>query len=176
MIRKLLVASTALLMLTCTSVTSQVKNASRLREVRRVAVLPFVCSNPETGVAISEGLAAQLVTSRFTVIERGQLDRILSEQKVSLSGLLEGDSSQVGRLQGVDALILGSATVDRGYAGLAHGGRKDYVSSANARMVDVATGEVLVAATYSTPSARSLSAASSPSEVGAWLAKQLAGR
>ena len=172
-VRTLTTALAACLLLGCASTKSFVKNPSRLREVRKVAVLPFVCSSPDTGVAISEALSAQLVQSPFTVLERSQFERLLAEQKITLTGLLEEDPAVLGRLKGVDAVILGSATVDRGFAGLVHGGYKDYISMATARLVDVASGEVLVAANYSASGARTTSGVASPGEVGARLAKGL---
>lgn len=46
---------------------------------------------------------------RFRVIERSQLERILEEQKLGMSGLLdESKAAQLGKGIGVDAIILGS--------------------------------------------------------------------
>jgi len=172
-LRILSAAVIAIALLGCTTTKSFVKNPARLREVRKVAVLPFVCGNPETGVALSEALAAQLVASRFTIIERSQFEKLLSEQKLTLSGLLEDNTAAVGKLKGVDAIIVGSATVDRGYVGIAHGGHRDYISTATARMIDVATGEALLAVNYSASGARTIHGIPTPSNVGAELAEKL---
>jgi curli biogenesis system outer membrane secretion channel CsgG len=172
-IRILTTAWVAFALLGCASTKAFVKNPARLREIRKVAVLPFVCSNRETGFAIADGLSAQLVASNFTVIERSQFEKLLAEQKINLSGLLEEGASMTGKIKGVDAIIVGSATVDRGYAGLAHGGHRDYVATATARLIDVVSGEALIAANYSASGARTLSGVPSPADVGAELAKKL---
>jgi hypothetical protein len=158
----------------CASTKSFVKNPERLKTINKVAVLPFVCNNREVGYAISEALSAQLLLSRFTVIERSQFEQLLREQGLTLTGVLEDQSSIIGRIKGVDAIIVGSATTDRGFAGLQYGGYKDYVASATARMIDVATGEVLLAATFSSSGASTMSGVTTPSDVGENLAKEFA--
>ena len=133
-----------------------------------------MCNNREVGDSISEALSAQLLTSRFNVIERAQFEKLLAEQGLTLSVVLEDQSSIIGKIKGVDAIIVGSATTDRGFAGLAYGGYKDYVASSTARMIDVIIGEVLVAATFSSSGASTMSGVTTPSDVGENLAKELA--
>jgi len=154
----------AVLLVSCASTKGFVKNPDRLKAIKKVAVLPFVCHNREVGYAISEALSAQLLTSRFNVIERGQFEKLLGEQGLTLTGVLEDQSSIIGKIKGVDAIIVGSATTDRGFAGLAYGGYKDYVASATARMVDLITGEVLLAATFSSSGASTWSGVTTPSD------------
>jgi len=163
-----------LLVCGCTSTKSFVKNPTRLRQINRVAVLPFVCNKPEYGYNIAESLSANLLASRLRIIERSQLQRLLDEQNLTIDGIIMGTQSFVGKLNGVDALILGSATTSRGFAGLAYGGNIDYVSNCTARIVDVRTGEVLVAATFSSEGASTMSGVTTAAEVGEKLAKKLA--
>jgi curli biogenesis system outer membrane secretion channel CsgG len=117
-------------------------------------------------------MSASLIRSKYRIIERSQLEKILEEHEMTVEGIVKGDRSFVGRISGVDALILGSATVDRGFAGLAHGGNIDYVSNATARMIEVETGKVLVAATFTSEGASTMSGVTTATEV----AEQLAGR
>jgi len=133
------------------------KNPTRLKSIDRIAVLPFVCDQPEIGFNIAESMSAHLLISRFTVIERSQLLRLLQEQDLTIEGIVTGRQSFVGKIRGVDALILGSATMDRGFAGLAYGGNKNYVSNCTARIVDVTTGEVLIAANFTADTANTWS-------------------
>jgi curli biogenesis system outer membrane secretion channel CsgG len=163
----------ALALCACASTKGFVKNPERLKAVKRVAVLPFVCNSRELGYAISEALSARLLLSRYTVIERAQFEKLLSEQGLTLSGVLEDQGPIIGRIKGVDAIIVGSATADRGFAGLAYGGYKDYVSTANARMIDLITGEVLIAATFSASGASTMSGVTTPNDVGENLANEM---
>jgi len=157
----------------CASTKGFVKNPQRLKAIKKVAVLPFVCNSREVGYSISEALSARLLASQYTVIERAQFERLLAEQGLTLSGVLEDQGSVIGKIRGVDAIIVGSATTDRGFAGLAYGGYKDYVSTSTARMIDLITGEVLVAATFSASGASTMSGVTTPSDVGEKLAEEI---
>ncbi len=47
-------------------------------------------------------------TNIFTIIERSQIDRVLKEQRMSLSGAIdERTAARVGQLLGIDAIIIG---------------------------------------------------------------------
>jgi hypothetical protein len=162
-----------LLFIGCASTKSYVRNPQRLNAIKRVAVLPFICRSRDIGYAISEGLAARMVASQYDIIERTQFEKLLNEQGLTLSGALEDQSSIVGKIKGVDAIIVGSATVDNGFAGIQYGGYIDYVSSATARMIDLITGEVLVAATFSSSGPSTFSGVTPPNEVGEKLAKKI---
>ncbi len=51
-------------------------------------------------------------TNVYTVIERGQLDAIIKEQKLGASGAIsDGDAASVGKLLGVDVIISGNFSV-----------------------------------------------------------------
>jgi hypothetical protein len=158
----------------CTSTKGFVKNPSRLRQINRIAILPFICNKEEFGYNIAESISACLLSSRLTIIERSQLQLLLNEQNLTIDGIVRGDQSFVGKLQGVDALIMGSATASRGFAGMAYGGNIDYISNCTARIVDVTTGEVLSAASFSSEGASTMSGVTTATEVGEKLAKKLA--
>lgn len=60
-------------------------------------------------ITLTEMLQAALAdTKAFQVVERGMLSKILEEQKLSMSGLTEGDASRVGALAGAQKIITGS--------------------------------------------------------------------
>lgn len=62
------------------------------------------------GKNVAAQFSAKLVENgHFTVIEREQLSKVLDENKLSLSALMDaGQAVEVGKLLGVDALIIGS--------------------------------------------------------------------
>jgi S1-C subfamily serine protease len=83
---------------------------------------------------IGESLASALVsTGKVRVMERSQMNQILTEQGFQQSGACEGGDCavQVGKLLGVDRLVVGSV------------GRVGETCALNLRTVDVTTGEVV---------------------------------
>jgi curli biogenesis system outer membrane secretion channel CsgG len=102
---------------------------------RRIAVTEFVDLEGETtnfGRYLSEKLITKLFqTKKFRVIERQQLNKVIKEQKLSLTGIIEPESAQkLGRLLGVDAIAAGSVT------------ELNRTVEINARLIDTETGEV----------------------------------
>ncbi|HMG75026.1 MAG TPA: FlgO family outer membrane protein [Pyrinomonadaceae bacterium] len=85
-------------------------------------------------------LAEELVTrlgdlEKFKVIERQLLNKIIAEQKLSLSGVVDPASAkQLGKILGVDAIVAGTVT------NLAQNVR------VNARLISTETGEVFAVA------------------------------
>ncbi len=64
------------------------------------------------GRIISDNLVSRLVTNKYyTVIERTELSKVLEEQALSLSGMIdESQATEVGKLLGAEGLIMGSGT------------------------------------------------------------------
>ena len=62
------------------------------------------------GKTISDKLIGKLIDNgHYSIADRDKLDKILDEQKLSLSGLINSDDApMVGELIGVDAFIIGS--------------------------------------------------------------------
>jgi curli biogenesis system outer membrane secretion channel CsgG len=97
------------------SAPSQVGQAPQPTARPRVAVLDFDFSSlsnpyslPEAARGVSDLLLDRLVRDgTFSVIERSRLDAVLAEQNLGRSGLLDANAAaQVGRILGVDAVIL----------------------------------------------------------------------
>ncbi len=175
--RKLLVCClvcSVLMLCGCTSTKGFVKTSSRLHQIDRVAVLPFICNKQEFGYEIAESLSANLLGTRLTIITLSQLRLLLEEQNLTIDAIARGDQSFVGHLEGVEALIIGSATASRGLADSANGGNFDYVSNCTARIVDVRTGEVLISVSYSSEGASTKSEVTTATEIGKKIAKKLA--
>lgn len=90
---------------------------------------------------LEEALASELLrTGKVRVLERSQMQRILKEQGFQQSGLCETSSCavEVGRLLGVDRLVVGSL------------GRMGSTLAINLRLVDVATGEMVATSSRTT--------------------------
>lgn len=114
-------------------------NDRNFTKYKKIAVLRFsdAQNRPSSG-QIVQGLAYQSFnTFNFDVIERSNLQNILNEQKLSLSGLLDSSQQiQVGRLLGVDAIVTGDVSI-----------WEDNVHGSNAgiylRVIDIKTGQLV---------------------------------
>lgn len=134
---------------------------------KRVAVFDFQDKTDHAyawwgGKTVGRGMADMLVTAlvksgKYTVIERQNLDKILSEQKLGASGLVTPQSAaQIGKLLGVELAIIGSVT-EFGYKKSNVGGRvkgiglgvksQSAVVAADVRFINTTTGEIVKAET-----------------------------
>ncbi len=129
---------------------------------KRVAVVSFT-DKANYGHNIGNGIADMLVTSlveskKFIVIERSELDKIMQEQGLGMSGAVTPQSAaKVGKLLGVELMITGSVSEfgtkkDKIGGGLsALSGFNLGVSSETARsvvdirLVNTSTGEIISA-------------------------------
>jgi len=82
------------------------------REYRNsLAVATFDdATGKDIGFGASELITTDLINSgKFVVVERKQLEKILREQRLSLSGLIDPESTiKIGKLLGADMLLVGS--------------------------------------------------------------------
>ena len=103
-----------------------------------LAVLPF----QTTGLGVEMGdinVVEQLMTTfyklnRFKLFERTQLESILEEQKLGMSGIVDASTAaQIGKGIGVDAMVLGSVT------------RSGRNLAIDARLIDTETAAIITA-------------------------------
>lgn len=107
----LLLAAAAGVLAGCGAGVKTVARGS-LDPAARVAVMPFSGRDEETGLSLAEAFTTYLMDAGFEVMERAQLEKVLAEQKMSLSGALgQEDLAQVGKLAGVRAVVTGSYRV-----------------------------------------------------------------
>jgi len=110
------------------------------------------------GTGVSDMLASALVKSgKFVVVERKEIDKVLQEQKMGLSGVItEETAPQVGRMLGVDMIVVGSVselgTQDRSIGGGisvfgAGVNTKTARAAVDIRLVNTTTGEIIAAET-----------------------------
>jgi curli biogenesis system outer membrane secretion channel CsgG len=98
-----------------TNLASAIKNQGK----KKVAVIDFsdlAGGSTELGKYIAEQLTVDLVMARrdFSVLDRGNLQKILAEHKLTATGLVDPDNAKkLGQFAGVDAIILGTVTPKR---------------------------------------------------------------
>ena len=170
--KRTFILSILAILLCATSLTA----AAQARK-KRVAIMDFDYATVHAGVSqifgqdidIGKGVSDLLVTKlvkdgNYSVIERKALDKIMAEQNFSNSDRANPSSAaKIGKLLGVDAIIVGSITQfgndtkntniggaggNWGGYGLGGLGRKKSkaIVALTARMVDVDTGEILAVA------------------------------
>src|SRR5262245_4763412 len=177
--RVLFLASCLGLVLATVLVDAQTANPNAAAGARkkRVAVFDFDYGTVHEGVAaifgrdidVGKGISDLLVTylvkdGSYSVIERKALDKILAEQNFSNSDRANPTSAaQIGKLLGVDAIIVGSITqfgndtkstnvggvgAGPGKFGLGGVGRKNSkaIVALDARIVNIDTAEILAVA------------------------------
>ncbi len=121
-----------------TPVRTEPPASTLIGERLSIAVLPF--ESKDIGGAIGQiDLLDKLVTGfvnvdRFKVIERAQLEKILEEQKLGMSGIIDASTAaQIGKGIGVDGVVCGS---------IIHGGNAVTI---DARLIDTETAAIITA-------------------------------
>lgn len=110
--RKWVVVIACLLMAFPLLVRAQEKVGGGLK--KRVAVMEFEDKTGHGSWNLGSGMADKLATAlfksgRFVVIEREQLDKIMKEQALGMTGAVtQGTAANVGRLAGVELMVTGS--------------------------------------------------------------------
>jgi len=114
----------------------------------KIAVLDFQLQggkhdSADMGKIVAEWLITALVKEgRFDVIERRLLEKVLQEQKIGVSGLVdESSASKLGRVLGAKIVITGSVMEFQG------------VVEANARIIEVETSSIIAAENVKSTSA-----------------------
>ncbi len=132
------------------------KNAGVPQEKRlKIAVVDFTNQSGEPAYdGMMAGLTADFLddlqkTGSFRLIERKQMEAVLAELKLNMSGLIEPENAkQIGKQLGVDAFVFGSLSsvkYSRNKQTIlimrSEGQRTDV--TADARIVNVETGEII---------------------------------
>ncbi|NOZ61232.1 MAG: hypothetical protein GXO74_06085 [Calditrichaeota bacterium] len=116
----------------------QVTSLKRVGERMGIAVLPFQTKG--LGQEIGEiNIVEQMMTTfyntdRFKLFERTQLEKILEEQKLGMTGVIDASTAaEIGKGIGVDAIVLGSVT------------RAGSNIAIDARLIDTETAQIITA-------------------------------
>jgi TolB-like protein len=96
--------------------TAQVVSAVDQADVKTIATLDFVDLQGNTsqlGRFVADEISADLVMAkkRFTVVDRANLKKIMQENKLTVSGLVDPENAKkLGQIAGVDAIVTGTIT------------------------------------------------------------------
>lgn len=131
----------------CGGVQIQVNPKEKLSgSIKTIAIMEFTdarqAKEKETydnpSIIIQEKMISSLVNQGFfRVIERQQLEKVITEQKLQISGLIDNSSAvEIGKMLGADGIMVGSIT---------EYGRTIYPKArltVNVRVIEVKTGLV----------------------------------
>lgn len=122
----------------------QILSGLAFQNIDKVAVVEFPGLDGRVsnfGKYLAEELTTRLVRSgRCQIVERRLLDKLLAEQKLDASGLIdEATASRLGRVLGAGAILAGTIA------------DLDTSVKVNARMIETATGSVFAVATLKLP-------------------------
>ncbi len=103
-----------------------------------IAVLPFENkgASKDLGEIVLDKMTTVLVNqNRFKVMERAQLNKILEEQKLGMSGILDAaTAAKIGKGIGVDAIVMGSVVLTQNGS-----------VSIDARVIDTESARIITA-------------------------------
>src|SRR5437016_5111738 len=119
--------------------SQQIANKMSAKQKTTIAVIEFTDLQgnvTDFGRYLAEELITRLYeTEKFKVIERQLLNKVITEQKLSLTGVVDPTSAkQLGKILGVDAIVSGTVT------NLAQN------LKVNARLISAQTGEIFAVA------------------------------
>jgi len=108
--RKILLACAAFCLLAGCTPKTVISQSYDFSKMNRIGVMSF--SSPYSSLSGVENLFAKyLIESGFKVVERAQLDQVLREHNISVSGYLSpATTKKIGEILGVDVLLVGEVT------------------------------------------------------------------
>ncbi|MCU0844818.1 MAG: CsgG/HfaB family protein [Spirochaetes bacterium] len=103
---------------TCSTIDVAItKKVDVNKKLNKVAVFPFDVKGAGWGDEFSDAIShCFFKTGRVDVVEREALERILREQNLSMTGLIDDKSAvKVGKLLGADVILVGRGSALRAY-------------------------------------------------------------
>jgi len=109
--------------------------------LNKVAILPFAAPTELVGKAVSEMFVTEILkVGRYTLVERGQIAKLLRESELALSGISEQDAVELGNMLGAEGVVIG--TVDE-YATVAIKGNTYPVAAVSLRLISCKSSRVV---------------------------------
>jgi len=138
------------------SITVTPTKETQIGPKRKIAVVEFENKTSygarRLGTSASDILVTELVkTNKFIVVERDKLNKILDEQKLAVSGVIDSNTAvKMGKLLGLNAIVIGGISQfgvkEEGSDYLLTQSRQQVAEcSVDIRVIDVETGEILYA-------------------------------
>ena len=146
---KKLVSLLAFLLLSCTAHDYPYRIYSHPNEnvkISKIAVMPFYGSSREIGYLASDLISQNLVRKGVRVLDRSNIGHILSEQGISISGLVEDpDYKKIGKFIDSDLILVGmvKTAMDRESKQ-----QQEVITDVSVKIIEIKSGEILKGASY----------------------------
>ena len=123
-------------------VRAAISDEDKAKQIKKIAVLPFdiVCNyrpgpdfvyDENEKYIVSDLYIAEFIFNGYQCIERGQVEKVLSEQSFRLTGATDGlDLVEIGKILNVQGLVIGNVNYSGNYlyaVKLADAGRADII-------------------------------------------------
>lgn len=110
-------------------------------DIEMVAILPFKAPTELVGASVSDLFVTDMLRAgRYTLVERSQMARVLSESELALSGLSDSQAVEVGQMLGADGVIIGTVSE---YGTIAYRGHSYPVVGISCRLIECDTGQIV---------------------------------
>lgn len=108
-------------------------------DIRRIAIFKMDRLSYRENDKVSDLLTHEFLRLGFDVVERTELERLVKEQKLSMSGLIDPNQAvAIGKLAGADSIVMGSGALeDR---------QHDVLKYFTIKIIDLKSGSVVVTA------------------------------
>jgi len=141
---------------------------SNLTQIKTIAVFPFEANRKASAEKITIALTENLNQTDFEVVPAAKLVQMLDAAGLTLAQVSQDHQPALKLLKGVDAFIVGDASVR------VLGGYIDHVARCQARMIHAESGEVLLEIVYKTNSnSVAMQQVSTEAQIGKALAKKI---
>jgi len=156
----------------CVSAPKLTVNQKAIRKISRISVVEFSdapgAEAGRSGFTVSGSIVNELLKlKKITVLERNKKNLVVAEHELNLSGLIDEKTAvKIGKLLGVDSIIVGAVSQYKTstipiFLGLFTYYQDVYNVSANLRIIDVETGEIILGGESSAKSSESYQDAAS---------------
>lgn len=110
-------------------------------KIEKVAVMPFTAQTELTGSLISDLIVTELMrTGKYKVLERSQINNVLRETELAMSGISSAQAVAVGKMLGADGVIIGTVSE---YSTVARWGRTYPVVGFSVRLIDTSSSQII---------------------------------
>lgn len=119
------------------------------REIRKAAVLPLenLTAAPDAGRVVAEEISAELTRAKIDVVDRAAAESAFARLELTPGGAVDRLAARrLGEILGVDAVVIG--TLAEATDGTTRPGPSRPTVGLSVRVVDVKSGNYLLAGTY----------------------------
>lgn len=132
-------------------------------EIKKVAIFKInKLGHYQTSEKISDMLIHEFLKLGFDVVERSDIERLVKEQKLSVSGFIDPrEAVAIGKLTGADTIVIGTGEL--------HQNDKDMLTYLIIKVISLKTGSVIITANLT----RNMNIRDAIADVSATLKKSL---